>query len=152
MLQQNLNDQKPILDHLQVETTSTKPMSFSYKTIVSLHFSFRYAAFPLLELSAVRVEQSIASVQSTCNAVELEECLRELAGRVDLEEMETLDLVLSAAEAQLIPLPCDGIACDVDSDGGDHDWRVGLRTLNEGLLRWDGHGAELDRAVSLKLL
>ena len=58
--------------------------------------------------------------------------------------MEPFDLILSATEAQLVPLPKDVVAIrNEDADGGDYDGWIRLGALHEGLLRWDGHGAEL---------
>ena len=58
--------------------------------------------------------------------------------------MESLDLIFSAPEAQLVPLPEDVVAvCHEYADGGNDDGRIALRANDERLLRWDGHGTEL---------
>ena len=94
--------------------------------------------------SSIGPDELEASIKSSCNAVELEECLREFEVRVHPEEMEALDLILSRAESSVDPLPCDLVAIrNVDGDRILYDRWVALRSCDECLLRWNSRCAKL---------
>ena len=95
-------------------------------------------------MGAIGVVESEAGVKSASNTVKLEFRLLDPATLSDREQMEALDLILSAAEVRVDPLPEDMVTTrNVDGDGVEgHGW-VGLRLDDKVLLGCVGECAEL---------
>lgn len=95
--------------------------------------------------SASREDDLVASVQTPSDAVELQVRLIDLSGRSDGEEIETLDLVLHAADSSELPVPQNLVAVgNVDFESVDpSDGRRVEDSFDVHSFADEGRGSEL---------